>query len=346
MKSGGVANEEPLAAAARGRGIRIWSDIEVAYRILPNPILAVTGTKGKTTTTALLAEIMRVPAAGNIGLAICALDGEIEPGVLIVCELSSFQLEHIEAFAPRIAVLLNLEADHLDRHGTVEAYREAKLRVFENQTPDDIAILPRGFPPVPGRGRPFGFGSDDPLPAQLRLRGLHNRANAAAAVAAARAAGVADGEIARGLESFRGVPHRLEPVAEVAGVTYVNDSIATNVLAARAALAAYAEVPVHLILGGRAKGESFEPLAGAIGPNVRRAYLVGEAAEELAPVLRAAGVAFARSGDLTSAFSAAAASAAPGEVVLLSPACASFDQFSNFEERGEEFRRLVRKLEE
>jgi UDP-N-acetylmuramoylalanine--D-glutamate ligase len=345
VKSGGVPNEAPLAAAARERGIGIWSDIEVGYRILPNPILAVTGTKGKTTTTALLAEIMGVPAAGNIGLAVCALDGRVEPGVLLVCELSSFQLEHIEAFAPRIAVILNLEADHLDRHGSVEAYRAAKLRVFENQTAEDVAVIPRDFPAIPGRARRVWFAADDPLPAEPLLRGVHNRANAAAAVAAARATGVGEDAIARALESFPGVPHRLEPVGEVAGVTYVNDSIATNVLAARAALAAYADEPVHLILGGRAKGERFEPLAAAIGPTVRRAYLVGEAADELARVLAEAGVAIERSGDLAIAFSAAAAVAVPGDVVLLSPACASFDQFANFEERGEEFRRLVRKLE-
>jgi UDP-N-acetylmuramoylalanine--D-glutamate ligase len=344
VKSGGVPNEAPLAAAAHERGIPIWSDVELAHWILPNPILAVTGTKGKTTTTALLAEIMGVPAAGNIGLAICTLDGHVEPGVLLVCELSSFQLEHIEAFEPRIAVLLNLEADHLDRHGTVADYRAAKLRVFENQTADDVAIVPRGFPAVPGRARRVEFAADDPLPAEPRLRGLHNRANTAAAVAAARAAGVGEDAIARAVEVFLAVPHRLEPVAEVAGVTYVNDSIATNVLAARAALAAYADVPVHLILGGRAKGESFEPLAAAIGPNVRRAYLLGEAADELARVLGDAGVAVERSGDLATAVSAAAAAAAPGDVVLLSPACASFDQFADFEERGEEFRRLVRKL--
>ena len=345
VKSGGVPNEAPLAAEARRRGIRIWSDVEVGYRILPNPILGVTGTKGKTTTTALLADLLGVPAAGNIGLALCALDGEVEPGVLVVCELSSFQLEHIEVFEPRIAVLLNLESDHLDRHLTVQDYRAAKLRIFENQTAGGVAVVPRGFPRVPGHARRVEFSADDSLPAEPRLRGLHNRANAAAAVAAARAAGVDDDAIARTLESFEGVPHRLEPVGEVEGVTYVNDSIATNVLAARAALAAYADVPVHLVLGGRAKGESFEPLAAAIGPNVRRAYLVGEAADELAGVLGAAGVPFDRSGDLPTAVAAAAARATPGDVVLLSPACASFDQFENFEARGEDFRRLVRKLE-
>jgi UDP-N-acetylmuramoylalanine--D-glutamate ligase len=346
VKSGGVPNEATLAAEARRRGIRLWSDVEVGYRILPNPILGVTGTKGKSTTTALLAELLGVPAAGNIGLALCALDGEVEPGMLVVCELSSFQLEHIEAFAPRIAVLLNLESDHLDRHLTVQDYRAAKLRIFENQTEDDVAVVPAGFPRVPGRARRVEFSADDLLPAEPRLRGRHNRANAAAAVAAARAAGVADDAIARALQRFAGMPHRLEPVGEVAGVTYIDDSIATNVLAARAALAAYEDVPLHVILGGRAKGESFEPLAAAIGANVRRAYLVGEAADELARVLGAVGVPFDRSGDLATAFAAATAAAEPGDVVLLSPACASFDQYENFEARGEDFERLVRNLEE
>jgi UDP-N-acetylmuramoylalanine--D-glutamate ligase len=345
VKSGGVPNEAPLAAEARRRGIRIWSDVEVGYRILPNPILGVTGTKGKSTTTALLAEMLGVPAAGNIGLALCALDGEVEPGVLVVCELSSFQLEHVEAFEPRIAVLLNLESDHLDRHLTVQDYRAAKLRIFAHQSEEDVAVVPRGFPRVPGRARRVEFSADDALPAEPRLRGRHNRANAAAAVAAAREAGVDDASIARALESFTGMPHRLESVGEVGDVTYVNDSIATNVLAARAALAAYADVPVHVIFGGRAKGESFEPLAAAVGPNVRRAYLVGEAADELARVLGAVGVPFDRSGDLGTAVSTAAADAMPGDVVLLSPACASFDRYENFEARGEDFRRLVRNLE-
>ncbi|SRR6266508_989148 len=345
VKSGGVPNEAPLAAAARGRGIPIWSDAEVGYRILPNPLLAVTGTKGKTTTTALLAEITGAPAAGNIGLALCALDGQVEPGGLIVCELSSFQLEHVDTFRPRIAVLLNLEADHLDRHGTREAYAAAKLRVFERQREEDVAVVPHGFAAVPGHGRRVEFSPDDSLPAEPRLRGLHNRANAAAAVAAARAAGMPDDAIAAGLERFRPVAHRLEPVGEVAGVAYVDDSIATNVFATRAALAAYADEPVHLILGGRAKGESFDPLAAALGPNVRAVYLVGEAADVLAEALAPAGVPLQWSGNLRTAVAAAAAAAVPGDVVLLSPACASFDQYESFEERGEEFRQLVRNLE-
>jgi UDP-N-acetylmuramoylalanine--D-glutamate ligase len=345
VKSGGVPNEAPLVATALERGIPVWSDVELGARILPNPILAVTGTKGKTTTTSLLAAIMDAPAAGNIGLALCALDGQVEPGRWIVCEVSTFQLEHVDRFRPRIAVLVNLEADHLDRHGTVEAYRAAKLRVFENQTAEDVAVVPRGFGPVPGAARRLEFDADDPLPAEPSLRGRHNREDAAAATAAARAAGMPDDAIARALDTFAGVEHRLELVGELAGVSYVNDSIATNVFAARTALAAYADDPVHLVLGGRAKGESFDPLAEAIGPNVRRVYLVGEAADAIAAALDRAGIAYARSGDLTTAIASAAAAAEPGDVVLLSPACASYDQFADFEERGEEFKRLVRTME-
>ena len=345
VKSGGVPNEAPLAAAALERGIPIWSDAELGYRILPAPIAAVTGTKGKTTTTALLGAMLRAPTAGNIGFALCALDGEVGPGDWIACELSSFQLEHVESFRPRVAVLLNLEPDHLDRHGTLAAYRAAKLRIFENQTAEDVAVVPRGFGPVPGDARRVEFSAKDVLPAEPLLRGLHNRANAAAATAVARAAGAPEEEIAAALASFPGVPHRLEPVAEVGGVAYVNDSIATNVFAVKAALAAYADSPIHLILGGRAKGESFEPLAAAIGPNVLRAYVVGEAAGEIADALDRAGVEHERPGDLASAVAAAAAAAAPGDVVLLSPACASYDRYASFEERGEEFRMLVRTLE-
>jgi UDP-N-acetylmuramoylalanine--D-glutamate ligase len=344
VKSGGVPNEAPLVAAALAAGVPVWSDAELGSRILPNPLLAVTGTNGKTTTSALLGAALDVPVAGNIGLALCSLDGWVAPERWIVCELSSFQLEHVETLRPRVAVLLNLEPDHLDRHGTLEAYRTAKLRLFENQLPEDVAVVPRGFGPVPGRAAVVEFAAEDPLPAEPRLRGRHNRENAAAAVAAARAAGAAEEAIAEALRTFPGVPHRLEVVAQVDGVTYVNDSKATNVAAARPALAAYEDEPVHLVLGGSLKGESFEPLATAIGPNVRHAYLIGEAAEQLAAALAGAGIPHELSGELPAAVRAAAAGARPGDVVLLSPACASFDQFRDFEERGDEFRRLVSAL--
>ena len=177
----------------------------------------------------------------------------------IVCELSSFQLEDIETFRPWVAVLLNLEPDHLDRHGDLDAYRAAKLRIFENQTSDDVAIVPRGFGPIPGEARRVEFSAEDELPAEPLIPGAHNRENAAAATAAARAAGLSDDAIAEALRTFPGVPHRLELVAERGGVRYVNDSKATNTAAARRALTAF-DAPLHLILGGSQKGERFDVL--------------------------------------------------------------------------------------
>jgi UDP-N-acetylmuramoylalanine--D-glutamate ligase len=349
VKSPGVPKEAPLVAAAREHGVRVWSEVELGGRLFPNPILGVTGTNGKTTTSELLGWIFlragRAPAvAGNVGRPLTGLDGQLSPEPWIICELSSFQLEDIETLQPRIALLLNLEPDHLDRHGSFDAYRDAKLRIFENQGADDVAVLPRGFGPVPGSAQRIEFGADDPLPTEPALRGPHNRENAAAATAAARAAGIEDDAIAGGLSTFPGVEHRLELVAEVGGVAYVNDSKATNVAAARPALIAYHQEPVHLILGGSLKGESFDGLAHAIGSNVRRVYLIGEAADAIAPVLDRAGVAYERSGDLETAVHAAAEAAHRGDVVLLSPACASYDQFRDFEERGERFKELVREL--
>jgi UDP-N-acetylmuramoylalanine--D-glutamate ligase len=250
-----------------------------------------------------------------------------------VCELSSFQLEDVRTLACEVAVLLNLEPDHLDRHGSFEAYRDAKLRIFERAR---AKVVPRGLG-LPG----IEFAADDPLPAEPLIRGAHNRENAAAATAAARAAGVGDDAIADALRTFAGVPHRLEPVGEVGGVRFVNDSKATNVAAARRALAAYADEPVHLILGGSLKGEDFGPLAAEVGPNVRSIHLVGAAAGELAAAF---GDAAHDDETLERAVLHAQAQAEPGDVVLLSPACASYDQYANFEERGDHFRRLVAEL--
>ena len=262
----------------------------------------------------------------------------------VVCELSSFALEDVHELSCDVAVLLNLEPDHLDRHGSFEAYRRAKLRVFANQREGSTAVVPRGFGEIPGGARRVEFAAADPLPAEPFIRGAHNRENAAAATAAARAAGADDAEIAAALRSFPGVPHRLELVGEVAGVRYVNDSKATNVAAARRALAAYADEPVRLILGGSLKGEDFAPLASDLGSNVRSVYLIGDASDELARALDAAGVAYERAGDLAAAVAAASGAAQPGDVVLLSPACASYDQFRDFEQRGDLFRGLVRGL--
>ena len=345
VKSPGVPGEAPLVVGARERGIPVWSEIELASRYLPNPIIGITGTNGKTTTTELLGAILGARTAGNVGTALSELAGEAAGDDWVVCELSSFQLEDLESFRPRIAVLLNLEPDHLDRHGSFERYRDAKLRIFENQTADDVAVLPRGFGPVPGSGRRVEFAADDDLPAEPLIPGAHNRENAAAATAAARALGVAEDAIAAALRTFPGVPHRLELVAEIAGVRWVNDSKATNTAAARRALTAF-DAPLHLILGGSLKGERFDEFAQDVArANVAIAYLIGEAAEPLAADLGYAGVPFLLSATLDRAVAEAASAAQSGDVVLLSPACASYDQFRDFEHRGEEFRRLVENLE-
>ncbi|HLX20332.1 MAG TPA: UDP-N-acetylmuramoyl-L-alanine--D-glutamate ligase [Gaiellaceae bacterium] len=334
VKSPGVPARSPVILAARERDIPVWSEIELGWRLLPgNPVLAVTGTKGKTTTVRLLGAMFEAAGveavlAGNEHTPLSEVALTVEPGTWILCELSSFQLEDVETFACNIAVLLNLEPDHLDRHGTFENYRAAKLRIFERAK---VAIRPEDFSP------------DDPLPAEPRLPGVHNRANAAAATLAAQAAGLPDDAIAEALRSFDGVPHRLELVRELRGVRYVNDSKATNTAAARRGIAAY-DSPLHLILGGSLKGEDFGPFAHDLPANVRSIHLIGEATDELAAALDAAGRAYARDGDLSGALAHATEIAEPGDVVLLSPATASFDQFRNFEHRGDEFRRLVEKL--
>jgi UDP-N-acetylmuramoylalanine--D-glutamate ligase len=343
VKTPGVPPDVPLLCAARERGIEIWSEVELGFHLLPDArFVGVTGTNGKTTTTALLGAIfdaagLDVAVAGNIGVPLASL----RTAEWIVCELSSFQLEDVHELCCEVAVLLNLEPDHLDRYPGFDAYRDAKLRIFERAR---TAVVPRGFE-VPARFAPAAvveFGATDELPAEPRLRGAHNRENAAAATAAARAAGVADAHIAAALRSFAGVPHRLELVAEHDGVRYVNDSKATNVAAARRALGAYADEAVRLILGGSLKGEDFSALAGAVGANVRSVHLIGQATEQLAAVFGSREH-FA-DGDLERAVAHAAELAAPGDVVLLSPACASYDQFENFEQRGDTFRRLVEDL--
>ncbi|RDI74995.1 murD: UDP-N-acetylmuramoylalanine--D-glutamate ligase [Gaiella occulta] len=349
VKSPGVPEESPPVAAARARGIPVASEIELGARLLANPIIGITGTNGKTTTTALLGAIFAAagaPAevAGNIGRPLTSLVGAVDEDAWIVCELSSFQLEDVDTLRPRIAVLLNLEPDHIDRHGSFEAYRAAKLRIFENQGPGDVAVVPRGFAPLPGRAARVEFCADDPLPAEPRIPGAHNRENAAAAVAAARAAGIGEGAIAAALRAFPGVEHRIEEVAVVDGVRYVNDSKATNVAAALRALASFPGARLHVVLGGLGKRESYAPLAAALGPE-DRAYLIGDAAGDIAAALEAASVRFTHEGALEAAIAAARRAAAPGDVVLLSPACASFDQFTSFEQRGEEFRRLVQNLQ-
>jgi UDP-N-acetylmuramoylalanine--D-glutamate ligase len=330
VKSPGVPGDVALVAAARARGIPVWSEVELGARLLAGtPIVGVTGTNGKTTTVELLGAIFRaagrdVAVAGNVGTPLTS----VRHADWVVCELSSFQLEDVHELTCEAAVLLNLEPDHLDRHGSFDAYRDAKLRIFERAR---ASVVPRGLG-LDG----IEFSADDQFPAEPLIRGRHNRENAAAATAAARAAGVDDAAIAQGLRTFAGVPHRLELIGERDGVRFVNDSKATNVAASLRALAAYADEPVRLILGGSRKDEDFGPLAAAIGPNVRSIHLIGEEATRLQEVL---------DGHLDEALERAVAHARelaqPGEVVLLSPACASYDQFENFEQRGDAFRRLV-----
>ena len=343
VKSPGVPNEAPVIAAARERGVQVLGELELAWRLLPNRFVAVTGTNGKTTTTELLGAIWReaglpVALAGNVGTPLSALVGEVPPEATIVCEVSSFQAEDSEALAPDTALLLNITEDHLDRHGTFEAYREAKLRLFANQTREQVAVVPPGVE-VPGEGRRVEFG-ELPLPAEeIRLRGDHNLENAMGASAAAIASGVPGEAVAAALRTFAGVPHRLEEVGTVDGVLYVNDSKATNVSSAVRGIEAF-DGGVHVILGGSLKGGGFEGLRGALSSRAVAAYLIGEAADRLAADLDGT-VSLRRSGDLATAVRDASAAAEPGEVVLLSPACASFDQFRDYEERGAVFRSLV-----
>lgn len=341
VKSPGVPREAPPIAAALEGGIPVHGELELAWRLLPNRFLAVTGTNGKTTTVELLGAIHRaasapVAVAGNVGTPLAALVGQAQPEATIVCEVSSFQLEDAEAFAPECAVLLNLSEDHLDRHGSYDAYREAKLRIFANQGPADVAVAPAGVE-VPGRGRRVTFGAEDV--SGLRLRGRHNRENAMAAAAAALAVGLPAAAVSEGLRTFPGVPHRLEELGTVNGVLYVNDSKATNVSSALSGIEAF-EGGVHAILGGSLKGGGFRRLRAAVAERCRACYLIGQAEERLAEDLDGTAP-LRRCGDLASAVAAATEAAEPGEVVLLSPACASFDQYRDYEERGEHFRSLI-----
>jgi UDP-N-acetylmuramoylalanine--D-glutamate ligase len=372
VKSPGVPQEAPVVQAARARGVRVVGELEVGWRLVPNAVVAITGSNGKTTTTELVGAMHReagvpVAVAGNVGTALSSLAGRLADAAVVVCECSSFQLEDADAFAPDAAVLLNLAPDHLDRHGTFEAYRAAKLRVFANQGADGVAVLPVGME-AGGEARRVRFappgsvggGAGQPTPdmvvadgqlswrgrplmpvAEIRLRGAHNLENAMAAAAVALPRGIDPEAVRAALRSFAGVAHRLEEVATVDGVLYVDDSKATNVASAVVALRSF-DGGIHAILGGRGKGEDYGTLAAAASGRCRAAYLIGEEAPLLGEALRRAGVAVRDCGTLDRAVAAARASAAAGEVVLLSPACASYDQYRSFEERGSHFRALVR----
>jgi UDP-N-acetylmuramoylalanine--D-glutamate ligase len=364
VKSPGVPNDAPVVVAARERGLEVVGELELAWRLLPNRFVAVTGTNGKTTTVELLGAIWRaaglpVAVAGNVGTPLSTLVGHLDPAATVICEASSFQLEDSVEFAPEVAVLLNVEPDHLDRHGDMAAYHAAKSRIFANQRPEDWAIAPPQLVPAgAGAWVGFGHGADadvwdgwirfrgEPLLAvdELGIRGAHNLDNALAAVAATLAGGdVPATAVAEALRSFPGVEHRLEEVATVGGVLYVNDSKATNPASALRGIEAF-DGGVHVVLGGSLKGGGFAELRNAITARCRACYLVGEAEDLLTEDLTGTAP-LVHSHTLEQAVADATAAAAPGDVVLLSPACASFDAFESYEDRGRRFKQLVAALE-
>ncbi len=376
VKSPGVPREAPVVQAAGQRGIPVLAELELGWRLLDNPFVAVTGTNGKTTVTELLGHVWRtagrpVAVAGNVGTPLASLVGEVSEEVTVACECSSFQLEDADAFAPECAVLLNVTPDHLDRHHDFEDYMRAKLRVFAHQGNDDVAVFNAAEAALAGRDLPgcarrvrYCRGADPDCAvslnkgaifvgsealiqvSELSLLGPHNADNAMAAAAAASAMGIDREAIHEALRTFPGVPHRLERVAEADGILYVNDSKATNVAAAAAALRSF-DGGVRAIMGGSRKGGDFAALVEPVAERCLACYLIGDAAETLErdlELVRRSGVELRRSGDLARAVREASAAANAGEVVLLAPACASFDAYRDFEERGEHFRALVEGL--
>ncbi len=383
VPSPGVPYAMPLLAKARAKGIAVWSEIELAWRFLRGRLVAITGSNGKTTTTSLVGHVLEtagIPTlvGGNIGTPLISLAEVSSESSVTVAEVSSFQLENIVAFRPDVGVLLNLTPDHLDRHATMEEYARAKARLFANQTETDAAVVnaddsqlsalvpagPRVFrfsrttvvtagtylrgPDASGRGEEIVFrqGNNEMIllrRSDIGLRGEHNVENVLAAATAARLVGVAPEAIAEGVRSFAGVEHRLEFVAEVGGVNFYNDSKATNVDATLKALDAFAG-GLLVILGGKDKGSDYTPLREPLARRARKALLIGAAAEKIGGQLAGA-VATEASGTLERAVAGAFAQARPGDTVLLAPACASFDQFENYEHRGRVFKQLVRQLE-
>jgi UDP-N-acetylmuramoylalanine--D-glutamate ligase len=372
VKSPGVPQHAPVVAEARRRATEVVGELELGWRLVRNRFLAVTGTNGKTTAAELLGAIYRtagrpVAVAGNVGTPVSALAGRLDEDATVVCEVSSFQLEDATAFAPELALFLNFAEDHLDRHSTAADYLGAKLRVFANQTASDVAVLNASEPALEGadlgQARQVWFGATpgaelrlvgetiewrgEPLMGidELALRGMHNVENAMGAAAAALADGLEPSAVRSALSQFGGLPHRMETVRETGGVIYVNDSKATNVAAAAAALRSFPG-GVHVILGGSLKGGSFAALAPVVADRCRACYLIGEAAERLTRDLSGSGVELIACGVLDRAVAEASSRAQRGETVLLAPACASFDQFTDYQERGERFRDLVHALRE
>lgn len=374
VPSPGVPATSPLLRAAASRGIPIASEIELAAAGLNVPMIAITGTNGKSTTTELVAHLLggsadRVFAGGNLGTPLVEAVGG--PWDVVVVEVSSFQLEWVDSFHPRVALLLNVSPDHLDRHGDVETYAAVKARVFARQGPDDVAILNRddeivrslapglasavftfGTSPLDGdgaeirgdeihvriRGRHGVFGL-----ARCPLLGAHNRENVMAAILAAAAMGASDDDIQAGIESVSALDHRMQQVHERAGVRFVDDSKGTNVGALLRSIEGLPDGRVVLIAGGLDKGSDFRPAREILARKARRVCLYGHAGSLLADAWR--GLELEVHERFEDAVRAAAAAAKPDDVVLLSPACASFDQFENYARRGDAFASIVRSLE-
>ena len=377
VPSPGVPADMPQLLVARKGGVTIWSEIELAFRFLSGRLIGITGSNGKTTTTSLLEHILRSAGystilAGNIGTPlISGVEGSHDDSVT-VAELSSFQLELTETFRPNIAVFLNLTPDHLDRHHTMEAYGAAKARIFANQTERDIAVLNADdagtTPYAPTHPQVYWFSRKQRVAqgafvkdgqivvrsdgeeqailqvAEIPLVGAHNLENVLAAVLTAKLAGADAKNIADAVKSFAGVEHRLEFVAEIGGVRYYNDSKATNVDATQKALEAFPG-RVIVILGGKDKDSDYTTLRKDLSERSILALLIGSAAEKIAGQI-AGSVKVERAGTLERALEYADHEARPGDIVLLAPACASFDQFENYEHRGRVFKELVHKLAE
>jgi UDP-N-acetylmuramoylalanine--D-glutamate ligase len=376
IPSPGVPADGVHLKAARAKGVTIWSEIELAYRFMKGRLLGITGSNGKTTTTSLIEHILKTAGmqtvlAGNIGTPLIACVDAMNDETWTVAELSSFQLELVDTFRPNIGVFLNLTPDHLDRHHTLQAYGAAKARLFENQTGEDAAILNADdaatTPYAPSLPRVYWFsrkqrvaqgayvraeeivfrqdGKEEILLKieDIPLAGAHNLENVLAAVAAARLAGATATAIAKGVRSFAGVEHRLEFVSEIDGVRYYNDSKATNVDATVKAIDAFPG-RILIILGGKDKGSDYTVLQKPLREKTILALLIGAAAEKIEKQISGS-VALERAETIERAVEIASHAAQRGDVVLLAPACASFDQFQNYEHRGRVFKDLVRQLE-
>ncbi len=375
--SPGVPIELPALEAARARGVPVIGELELGWRVMEADLIAITGTNGKTTTTALTGELVGGTArpllvGGNIGTPLCAHALDFPADGLVVAEVSSFQLDTTELLRPRVAAVLNVTPDHLDRHKTFERYVEAKSRIFANQTPADCAVLNADDPVAASlatrtRARVLWFSRLTPLDhgvfvrdgwivaklndhveeicplGEIPLRGQHNVENVLAAAACALWTGLSPESIRRGIGAFRGVAHRIERVLDERGVTYYNDSKGTNVASTIKAIESFKE-PVVLIAGGKGKGQDFGPLRQAARGRVRQAVLIGVDRAQIRAVLEGAGVPCMDAGSMQEAVASARSLACVGDVILLSPACASFDMFDSYEHRGEVFKAIVREL--